>query len=365
MEKNNKVIQLFDYDPSEPNKDFRCGNSMYSDMVWDFNGYVDKPHLSGARLMINFHAIEHKPRMLEVAKCYMHHEMITREITTAKRNFDGLIRFIKFINEYTPEIESFAEITQQHLTAYFNYLLNAKSETTGMALSPVSIKKAALPVKDILLKGSVKGWDVPNNVHYVQKLYDDRIIDNKALKPDVKKKMAKLTVKVSDEELINNLVKTAMEDLKNNKNILVASANIISLQLGLRISEIITIETGCIKQVGGEVMIDCSTGKLHAERIEVLKPANKLVEVAISKLEGYSKSLRSESGLPYLLINRDKTKKGYPVALVSEPNWNKNYLRPWLKEHNFVDSKGDLIDFTSHTFRHAFATYALKGGSTN
>src|SRR5699024_4540774 len=37
---------------------------------------------------------------------------------------------------------------------------------------------------------------------------------------------------------------------------------------------------------------------------------------------------------------------------------------PWLREHNFFDENGNLIDFTSHTFRHAFATYALKGGAS-
>src|SRR5699024_3446921 len=50
---------------------------------------------------------------------------------------------------------------------------------------------------------------------------------------------------------------------------------------------------------------------------------------------------------------------GYPVGQVSRSNWNKIYVRPWLGEHNFVDEEGNLIGFTSHTFGHAFATYAL------
>src|SRR5699024_2881637 len=74
--------------------------------------------------------------------------------------------------------------------------------------------------------------------------------------------------------------------------------------------------------------------------------------------------LRAEAEKPYLFLNRQRNKKGYPVGLVSHSNWNKNYVRPWLKEHNFFDENGNLIDFTSHTFRHAFATYALKGGAS-
>lgn len=364
IENNDIAFQLFDYDPSNPSKDFRCGNSMFSDNQWDFNGYVDVSHLSGARLMIKFNAFEKKPRMLEVVKLFMHHEMITGKILTAKRSMDGLVRFIKFINEHAPEVESFAEITQELLTTYFDFLISAKSETTGKPLSSVTIKKAALAIKDVLIKGSVKGWNVPNNVRYVQKLYNDKIIDNKALKIDSKKQIKKLTEKISDEQLINKIIKKAMEDLEQDKDILVASATVITLQLGLRISEIITIEEGCLKEISGETMIDCSTGKLHSERIEVIKPANALVIKAISKLEEYSRPLRKESGLLYLFLNRKKNTKGYPVALVNHPNWNKNYLRPWLKKHNFVDSNGNILDFTSHTFRHAFATYALKGGAS-
>src|SRR5690606_36521861 len=45
-------------------------------------------------------------------------------------------------------------------------------------------------------------------------------------------------------------------------------------------------------------------------------------------------------------------------------NWNKNFVRPWLKKHNIVDANGELVNFTSHTCRHAFATYALKGGAS-
>src|SRR5699024_6408111 len=76
------------------------------------------------------------------------------------------------------------------------------------------------------------------------------------------------------------------------------------------------------------------------------------------------KPLRIEDELDYLLINRQRHKKDYPVGQLSHSNWNKNYVRPWLREHNFVDEEGNLIDITSHTFRHAFATYALKGGAS-
>lgn len=355
---------LFNYDPSKREIDFRCGKSNFSDMEWDFNGYIDSSHLSGARLKINFNKFTHKPALLEVVKWYVHHQLTINKFSTAKRNYDGITMFIKFVDECMPELESFSEISQELLIMYFEYLMNTSSETTGRPLSKVSIKKGALALKDILIKGATKEWDVPDDVSYVQRVYDDMIIHNKKLKSNPKQIDNNHKEKISDEKLIDLIIKTAVQDLKEERNVLIASAIVITFQLGLRISEIITLETGSLTQIDEDMMIDTSTTKLHAERIEVLKPANELVVLAITKLEEYSKPLRNEADLPYLFLNRQRNKKAYPVGLVSHSNWNKNYVRPWLREHNFVDKKGNLIEFTSHTFRHAFATYALKGGAS-
>lgn len=364
MSNTGNQFALFDYDPSKLEMGFRCGNSKFSDKEWDFNGYVDSSYLSGAKLKIRFDKLAHKPDILEVVKWYVLHQLLMNKFSTAKRNYDGITLFIKFVDECVPELESFSEVSRELLIMYFEYLMHAKSETTDKPLSKVSIKKGAITVKDILIKGSTKGWDVPPDVSYVQRIYDDMIIHNKKLKSNTKEIDDKHKAKISNEKLIDLIVKIAVQDLEQDKNILVASAIIITFQLGLRISEIITLETGCLVQIDGDMMIDTSTTKLHAERTEILKPANELVVLAITKLEEYSKPLRDEAKSPYLFLNRQRNKKGYPVGLVSHSNWNKNYVRPWLREHNFFDENGKLIDFTSHTFRHAFATYALKGGAS-
>ena len=157
MSSRENQFALFDYDPSKPEIDFRCGNSKFSDMEWDFNGYVDSSYLSGARLKIRFDKFAHKPDILEVVKWYVHHQLIMNKFSTAKRNYDGITLFIKFVDECVPELESFSEISRELLIMYFEYLMNAKSETTGKPLSKVSIKKGALTLKDILIKGATKG----------------------------------------------------------------------------------------------------------------------------------------------------------------------------------------------------------------
>lgn len=365
MTNENTARTMFDYNPETPEIDFRCGKSMFSDVVWDFNGFVDSKHLSGARLKFDFNIFKHKPRIMNVIKWYVHNQLIFNKFSTAKRNFDGIKRFIKFIDEYRPEIESFLDVTQDVLIMYYEYLLNdAISETTGKKISGTGIKKAALTIKDILIKGSIRGWEVTDDTIYVQKVYDEMIIHNKRFSKESQLRDTENQEKVSDEKLIDLIVRTAFKDLEENKNILVASAIIITTQIGLRIHEVLPLESGCLKKIDGDMMVNTSTTKLTAEEIEILKPANELVIFAINKLEEYSKPLREESGMSYLFLNRSRNKKGQPVVPVSHSNWNKNYVRPWLEMHDFRDSEGDIINFTSHTFRHAFATYALKGGAS-
>src|SRR5699024_5378979 len=308
---------LFDYDPSNPEVEFRCGNSKFSDIEWDFNGYVDSSYLSGARLKIRFDKFAHKPDILEVVKWYVHHQLTMNKFSTAKRNYDGITLFIKFVDECVPELDSFSEISREILIMYFEYLMDAKSETTDKLLSKVSIKKGALTLKDILIKGATKEWDVPSDVSYVQRIYDDMIIHNKNLKSNSKEIDDKHKEKISDEKLIDLIIKTAVQDLEQDKNILVASAIIITFQLGLRIGEIITLETGCLVKNDQDMIIETSKTKLHVERIEILKLANELVIFAVTKLEEHSKPLRAESEKPFLFLNRQRNKQGYPAGLVS------------------------------------------------
>jgi site-specific recombinase XerD len=361
---SNVAVLLIDYDPTKPDIDFRCGNNMFSEIEWDFNGLISAKHLSGARLKMKFQFTAHRPEMAEVIKWFMVHELITGKFPTAKRSLDGIIRFIKFIDKRFPDVMSFLSVTPSLLKSYFEYLLEAKNETTGKPLSGVSITKCGLAIKDILIKGNVKGWDVPADVRFVQGIYEEMIIFNKALKKDKHQAEQVVIDRINNENILDRIVKIAMNDLENDVHIPVAASVIISTQLGLRISELLNMFNASIEQVGGDSMLVYFTEKLHAEPVRVYKPANELVIYAVTKLQSYARPLQQESGLPYLFLGRKRNITGCPVSLVSHSNWNKNFLRPWIKKHQIYVQHGQFIDFTSHTFRHAFATYALKGGAS-
>lgn len=68
-----KNLMLVDFDGSNTEQNFRCGNNYFSDNVWDFNGYVKSGHLSGSRLKLKFNFVENKTGMLLVVKWFMVH----------------------------------------------------------------------------------------------------------------------------------------------------------------------------------------------------------------------------------------------------------------------------------------------------
>src|SRR5690625_6423561 len=111
-------------------------------MEWDFNGYVDSSYLSGARLKIRFNKFAHKPDILEVVKWYVHHQLIINKFSTAKRNYDGITMFIKFVDECMPDLESFSGVSQELLIMY----LDRKS--TRLNSSHVAISYAVFCLKN-------------------------------------------------------------------------------------------------------------------------------------------------------------------------------------------------------------------------
>lgn len=348
----------------EIGKDFKCGNSKFSDLEWDFNDVFDSNSQKSRRFIIDFKIFKDKPEILIVVKKFIISQLNENKFSTVKRNFDGLIRFMKFVNEEIPMLDSFSELDEELLREYFYYLLNAKSKTTNEYLSETAIKKAAFVIKEILILGSVRKWGVPVDTGFTQSLYEKIIINNQQLKKKAKNSLEKVKNKITDQELIDEILAVAIDDLNNNKNIIVTSAIIITSQLGLRLNELLDLEVNCIKLINKTKMLVYKTKKLEEEARTVRHPVNELVEFAINEMTKYSKDLREEAKDNKLFLIKNIYTKGSPIVQVSLDNFNKNYIRPWIEFHNITYKDGQPLDFTSHTFRHIFATYSLSGGAS-
>ena len=349
--------KLVDYNPSEIKSNFRCGNNMFSDDVWDFKGFVKAPHWNDGKFKLDFRGFTHLS-IKETVKRYMVTELQMNTYNSARRKLDAFSIFRKFLDgeKYITSLENF---TKQTLLSFFEYVLSAQNKK-GEPLSAVTKKKAAQVVKELLIRGGTRGWETPKDTSYIQNMYDAVIINNKHIKEGTKFGPTKKVL--PGEEIVDKLIKLSQEALEKEEDVLTGASILLTTQLGCRISENLSIKAGCLSVINDEVHITYITSKVNKEPTEVTKPANEIVVKTIEKLEGYSLPLRKESGLPFLFLTRSRSQKGYPVVLASMSNWSKNRLQPFINKHDIRDEKGNLLKLSSHYFRHIFATYAIKNG---
>jgi len=155
---------------------------------------------------------------------------------------------------------------------------------------------------------------------------------------------------------------------------------LIQAHTGLRISEILYLQTGCVEKDDKErywLNTFIQKTEVEAATHKILIP--KSIYELILKLDDLSEPLRREADenqyLFYILSHRrkkehknDAQERLKPVPLESG-KWNHNYLRPFLKHHDideyFLNSNNERIRLTSHCFRHSFAKIAVADQNIN
>ncbi|WP_077215212.1 tyrosine-type recombinase/integrase [Bacillus dakarensis] len=351
-----KNIPIVDYDPSKPETEWRCGNSKFTEDIWDFKGLVDAPHWNDAKFRIDFNSFNEWQSVKVTVKRYILSELIMIVFNSVKRKYASFKQLRDYLKE-NPNIQSFQDFSNNTVREFFEYLLNAKSNK-GTRLSPVSVKKSAQVVKELLIRGSQRGWDVPRNTVKVNSIYDELIIRNNRIKEGTK--LGKTNKVLPEAEIVSNLINLALKQIEKGEDVLVSAGILISTQLGLRISELVLMEANRLSVINGEAQITFRTWKTKKELIWVTRPANEIVVKTIKALEKHSEPFRKQIGQPYLFLDRVKNK--VPIQIADYSNWGKNRLNPFIKKHDLKDEYGNKLKLTQHYFRHIFTTYALKGG---
>lgn len=348
------VNRYIDYNPEYTdikNLDFIVGSSKFSDDVWDFSN-AKRDGKPNCRYIIKFTHIE-KTQIKFTTKLIVLNWCLYLKILSVKRKFDGLTKFIKFLESYYPEIKSYSQITQMIVSTYINWLLNFQKKD-GSKLSATDIKFGTLGLKDLLVEGERKGWDVPQNNFWIKGMHNDLILKSPRC---IKFSREKTTKKKYSNETIEKILSCALKD----ENIFVRSAIIIQTQIGLRISELISIKEGCLTYQNGEPFLNYETSKTKKGIVQIKKPVNALVVKAIEELDRHTKQLRMESGIKNLFVH--KIQYDSKIAVMAYHTFTKNYLKPFIERWDITEN-GEKICLTSHYFRHFFAQGAWKGGMT-
>jgi len=348
---SNQEPIIVEYKPNQKEKDFRCGNNYFSDGIWDFKGFVDNVHWADNRFKINFTKFEQWKSIQQTIKHYVVSELLMVTFGSVKRKYDAFNPLVNFLNKDN-SIQSFEDFTKTTLKEYFEYLFT-------LNLSPVSIKKSAQVMKELIVRGIQRKWFSSTIGSGVERLYDELIIQNKDIKLGTK--FGKTNKVLPSENVVSKIIETAKAQLLDDTDVLVAASIILMSQLGLRISECVTLEAGCLSIINGEYQITYRTSKTTKTAIHVTKPANELVVDTVKRLEMHSEHFRKNLGSNLLFLIKSRNKAN-TIELASYSNWTDKRIKPFVKKHDLRDENGELLRLTAHYFRHIFATYALKNG---
>ena len=348
----NEKLPIDEYSKStEEVENSRCGNNHFNDDIWDFKGYVDQPHWGDYKFKLKFSKFDNWESIKLVIKKYIKLELQLVGFASVKRKYDAFNPLVEFLNQNS-SINSFEDFTKSTLVQYFDYLL-------ALELSPISKKKAAQVIKELMVRGIQRNWLNSTIGPGIERIYEELIIHNVIIKEGTK--LGKTKKVLPSESVISNIIETAKESLNNDKEILVAASIILMSQLGLRISECVTLKTGCLSITDGEYQVNYLVSKVNKTPVNVARPANELVVNAIKHLEAHSEQFRKKANSNYLFLMKSRNKAD-TIELASYSNWADRRIKPFIENHDLRDEKGNLMKLSAHYFRHIFTTYAIKTG---
>ena len=322
--------------PQTADSDVMIGNSRFCDDVWDLAPLITQKSLSPSRKKLKFHNIN-SAQLKFTVKQYMYYKLGQAKAQTVIGAMHSLAYFMRFCKNN--DIHSLAKITTKTLLTFAIWL---KSECD---IGKKTSYLASFAVEDMIRVGQIKGWLVPD--------YD---VLTGATAREIwgsgKDENTDKNVKPIPDDVFDEIMRRAVDYQSYNKNdILTRSGIIIQSQTGLRISEVLSIKSGCLHQPeNSPAYFEVSLSKtVKGEPIVHQVFANNLVISTIHDLEQSTEALREESGLQELFLVRNQG-----ISVPSSLRWSNHRLRCFIRRCNIRGTDGELYHLKSHQFRATF-----------
>lgn len=350
-----KNVNNIDFNPQYFEKDnyhFRVGNGWFDDDIWDFNGLEGVNKIcEKCRNRIDFRFAT-KTSMKLVMKQYALKRLLKVRPNSVHRNFSGIKHFYVFLDKEYPMIANFKDVSRMILRTYFDKVIKSENYI-GLPISRTDIFHRTTPIKDMFIEGDRLNWRVPKNCsNWIRPLYEEMILKS----PKTNMPKEKTTKERHTVETVKNVILYALKD----ENIFTKASVIIQTQTGLRVSELLSIEEGCLKYNDGEPMLEYWTRKTKVGNVLVTTFANALVCEVVNELEKYTREFRKIINSRRLFVHSIRFNS--LICEFNNPcNFNRDYIKPFIKRWN-IQQYDELIQLSSHYFRHYFAQGAWRKG---
>ncbi len=325
------------------------GRSIFEDDIWDLTNIDTRNSVKRTERIIKFSYIKNS-EIKFISKLYAYYKLGTSSVKTVNNAINcQLPAFIKF-TEYS-SIVSFSDIGKVQFVAFNEWLKEdyviESNRNKGKHLSAKSGYYASHVVEDIIKIGQIKGWNVTR-----ENIFND-IDSYKIWQPDHLEASTK--TKPIPDDVYRKILYFA---INKEEDLLTKSAIIIQSQTGLRISEILSLKSGCCKSTyEGHFYIEATITKTEKGMPYIHKVfCNDLVRNAIIELEKNTESLRAESGYKELFIQRS----GKDIIVIKSSRFSQKRLNRFIKRWDIRDTKGNLYPLHSHQFRATFVKDLIR-----
>lgn len=338
----NLALQLQVIEPDTDLNSIMIGNSRYSDDVWDLRPFITAKTTKESQKYIRFEYISDAD-MKETVKQYTYYKLGKMKPQTVRGYINSsLPMFIEYCS--LNGIHSFADVTLENYLNFNLWMKDEKKVATSTGNSACHV------VEEIIRIGQIKGWNVPQ-------FHLPKTETACQLWP-VQKTMKTNKTKPIPEDVFDNILYHALHD---EKDVLTKAGIIIQSQTGLRISEVLSIQEGCVKHtLDGYDYMEVTLGKTEKGEPIIHKVfINDLVKDTIAELSEYTAELRKESGLKELFLHKVK-RYSNKIYLMPIDTWNDLKLKTFIQRHDIRDNKGELYPLTSHQFRATFVRELIK-----
>ncbi len=322
--------------PQTADSEIVVGTSRFCDDFWDLSPLIPIKSQSPARKKLKFANI-HSPQLKFTIKQYLYYKLGQVKAQTVVVTMNSLAYFVRFCQ--TSNIHSLESITTKTLLTFAMWL---KSEC---GIGKRTSYLASFAVEEMIRVGQIKGWLVPKSD--VLTGATAREIWGSGKDENTDKKVTPIPDEVFDE-----IMRHVVEYKEYHSDaVLTKCGIIIQSQTGLRISEVLSIKSGCLhQQSDSPAYFEVALSKtVRGEPIVHRVFANDLVVNAIEELEQSTSALRAESGLSELFLTRNRG-----IGVPNTMRWSNHRLRTFIRRCDIRGADGALYPLKSHQFRATF-----------
>lgn len=341
MEKTRLALNLKVLEPDTDLDQVMIGSSCFSDDLWDLKLFIPAKTTKASHKHLNFENII-EPDMKQTIKHYAYHMLGKIKPQTVRDYINSCLpTFIEYC--LLNGIKSFADVTQDDFFCFNIWLKDTRKMSQGGGYN------CSYVVENIIKVGQIKDWHVPKE-NIFKGVTSYQLWDRK-------KSLKSNKTKPIPEDVFDCILHHAIHD---ETDILTKAGIIIQSQTGLRISEILSIQEGCVKVMhDGDSAYDYVEATLSkTEKGEAIVHKvfiNDLVKNVIAELTTATEGLRKESGLKELFLIRSRG-----VRVLSIDGYLAYKIKYFIKRWDIRDNKGDLYPLKSHQFRATFVCELIK-----